>query len=75
VGEWISVADEMPVPGRPVLAVCTYPHHGTRRVIRARLRQKLSQAERGQSNLPAIAAVVGFRAAFIAVERLESADE
>jgi hypothetical protein len=35
---------------------------GSDAVIRGRLREKLDQAKRGNSNLPAIASVVGFAA-------------
>ena len=35
--------------------------------IQRRLREKVAQAARGQSNLPAIAAVVGFKALEVAI--------
>ena len=35
--------------------------------IQRRLREKVAQAARGQSNLPAIAAVVGFKALGVAI--------
>jgi hypothetical protein len=38
--------------------------------INRRLREKLAQAARGDSNLPAIAAVVGFKALEVAISRL-----
>jgi hypothetical protein len=38
--------------------------------IRQRVAQKKQQTRRGQSNLPALVAVVGFRAAVIALERV-----
>ena len=39
--------------------------------VQRRLREKIAQTERGQSNLPAIAAVVGFKALEVAISRLE----
>jgi hypothetical protein len=41
------------------------------RTIARRLRSKVSQASKGKSNLPAIACVVGFQAAKIAIELVE----
>ena len=41
---------------------------GTHGVVQARLRQKISQAAAGRSNLPAIAAVVGFAARRIMID-------
>jgi hypothetical protein len=38
--------------------------------IKRRLREKIAQAARGESNLPAIAAVVGFRALEVAISPL-----
>ena len=38
--------------------------------LNRRLREKLAQAARGESNLPAIAAVVGFKAREVAISRL-----
>jgi hypothetical protein len=38
--------------------------------VRARLRQKLRQTEKGRSNLPALAAVVGFRERLIAIAHM-----
>lgn len=35
--------------------------------VERRLREKIAQAARGQSNLPAIAAVVGFKALIVAI--------
>jgi hypothetical protein len=43
---------------------------GGETVVRARLRQKLSQTEAGRSNLPALAAVIGFRERLIAIAHL-----
>lgn len=43
---------------------------GNESVIRARLRQKLQQTEKGRSNLPALAAVVGFRERLIAIAHM-----
>ena len=40
---------------------------GDETLVKARLRRKLEQARAGESNLPALAAVVGFRARLIAV--------
>lgn len=42
---------------------------GSQSMLNARLRQKLEQADRGDSNLPALATVVGF-----AAKRVQSAD-
>ena len=39
--------------------------------VRKRLRSKVLQAQRGQSNLPAIAAVIGFAAALILIQTVE----
>ena len=33
--EWVPVTERMPEPGIPALAAFIYPHHQTRRVIRA----------------------------------------
>lgn len=44
--------------------------HGTLGDINRRLREKVDQARRGKSNLPAIAAVVGFLARRIAIRRV-----
>jgi hypothetical protein len=41
--------------------------HGTPQQIRTRLLQKVNQARHGDSNLPALAAVVGFKASKIAL--------
>jgi hypothetical protein len=43
---------------------------GNETAIRARLRQKLRQTEKGRSNLPALAAVIGFRERLIAIARM-----
>jgi hypothetical protein len=45
---------------------------GDRLILQQRLNQKVRQALDGQSNLPALAAVVGFRARCVAVARAES---
>jgi hypothetical protein len=44
---------------------------GTRSAVATRLRQKLSQAERGESDVPAIAIVVGFSAKLVLGARVE----
>lgn len=46
---------------------------GDESAVRARLRQKLRQTEKGRSNLPALAAVVGFRERLIAIAQLGDA--
>jgi len=46
---------------------------GTQAAVSERLRNKLAQAARGDSNLPAMAGVVGFRAQHIAMARLGEA--
>lgn len=46
---------------------------GSRTAVQARLRQKVEQARRGASNLPAIASVVGFKELTVAIQRLEEA--
>jgi hypothetical protein len=46
---------------------------GNQSVISGRLRQKIEQARKGNSNLPAIAAVVGFAAGQISSANVESA--
>jgi hypothetical protein len=38
--------------------------------VKSRLRQKIKQAAKGQSNLPALAAVVGFKARLIVVQKV-----
>lgn len=43
---------------------------GNETVVRARLRQKLRQTERGRSNLPALAVVIGFRERLIAIAHM-----
>lgn len=43
---------------------------GGESTVRARLRQKLRQTEKGRSNLPALAAVVGFRERLIAIAQM-----
>ena len=44
--------------------------HGPESTVMQRLRSKLEQAERGNSNLPAIAGVVGFNACLILLAKL-----
>ncbi len=44
---------------------------GNKSSVKARLRQKVAQTKKGQSNVPAIAAVVGFRECSILIERVE----
>jgi hypothetical protein len=46
---------------------------GNRAVIRQRLEAKLGQAAHGASNLPAIAAVVGFRELAVVIAKLDGA--
>jgi hypothetical protein len=43
---------------------------GSKSVIHARLRQKLEQTRKGDSNVPAIATVVGFKELAVAIERV-----
>ena len=43
---------------------------GNKAVVESRLRSKLQQAAKGASNLPALAAVVGFKEQLIALARL-----
>jgi hypothetical protein len=43
---------------------------GNEAAVRARLRQKLRQTEKGRSNLPALAAVIGFREKLIAIAHM-----
>lgn len=43
---------------------------GSEAVVQARLRQKLAQTLKGKSNLPALAAVVGFKERLIAIAKL-----
>lgn len=45
---------------------------GSKSVINARLRQKVEQTRRGNSNVPAIAAVVGFKELAVAIQRVEA---
>jgi hypothetical protein len=45
---------------------------GDRLILAQRLKQKVQQAVDGQSNLPALAAVVGFRARCVGVARAEA---
>ena len=47
---------------------------GNETTIRSRLKEKILQAQRGASNLPAVACVVGFRAARVAFQRTGGAD-
>jgi len=46
---------------------------GDESAVRTRLRQKLRQTEKGRSNLPALAAVVGFRERLIAIAQMGDA--
>lgn len=43
---------------------------GDRSTVAARLRQKVDQARRGASNLPAIASVVGFKQRAVAIQKM-----
>ena len=43
---------------------------GNEAVVQARLRQKVVQTANGKSNLPALAAVVGFKERLIAIAKL-----
>ena len=43
---------------------------GDEATVQARLKQKLEQARKGKSNLPAIASVVGFKEKLIAISRM-----
>lgn len=43
---------------------------GNESAVRARLRQKLQQTKKGRSNLPALAAVIGFRERLIAIAHM-----
>ncbi|MBX9629407.1 MAG: hypothetical protein K2X67_02705 [Burkholderiales bacterium] len=45
---------------------------GDRSVVAARLRQKVEQARRGASNLPAIASVIGFKVLSIAIQKVSA---
>ena len=47
---------------------------GSKRIVRRRLRDKLNQAAKGKSNLPALAGVVGFKARLIVMAALEVDD-
>ena len=44
---------------------------GTRETVEQRLARKLEQARRGNSNIPALAGVVGFRERLVLLERIE----
>ena len=44
---------------------------GNAAAVARRLKEKLAQAKRGDSNLPAMAGVIGFRALLISLARLE----
>lgn len=44
---------------------------GSQSIVEQRVRDKLSQASAGDSNLPAIAGVVGFKAKLVILQRLE----
>lgn len=48
---------------------------GNQSIIRSRLSQKIKQARAGDSNLPAIAAVVGFSVRSVAIADVEERDE
>lgn len=48
---------------------------GSNTEVKKRLREKVAQAERGKSNLPAIASVVGFKALQIAICPVRHTDE
>lgn len=45
---------------------------GSKSAVNARLRQKVEQTRRGNSNVPAIAAVVGFKELAVAIQRVEA---
>jgi hypothetical protein len=45
---------------------------GSSAEVNRRLREKIAQAEKGRSNLPAIAAVVGFKVLEIAISSLKA---
>lgn len=45
---------------------------GGKAAVTARLRQKVAQTRRGNSNIPAIAAVVGFKELAVAIQRVEA---
>src|SRR4051812_9126149 len=45
---------------------------GTRGVMHQRLKQKVDQARRGHSSLPAYACVVGFQACYVAMRKVEA---
>ena len=47
---------------------------GARSAVEARLRQKVDQARRGASNLPAIASVVGFKERAIAIQKVSGGE-
>ena len=47
---------------------------GSKRIVRRRLGDKLNQAAKGKSNLPALAGVVGFKARLIVMAALEVDD-
>lgn len=47
---------------------------GGRAIVAARLRQKVDQTRRGASNLPAIAAVVGFKERSVAIQRVSDGE-
>lgn len=47
---------------------------GARSAVEARLRQKVDQARRGASNLPAIASVVGFRQRAVAIQKVSDGE-
>ena len=47
---------------------------GGGRILRARVKQKIAQARRGVSNLPAMAGVVGFKEAAILLNHVDDSD-
>jgi len=48
---------------------------GTRAVVHQRLNQKVDQARRGNSSLPAYACVVGFQCCYVSVQKVETFHE
>ena len=47
---------------------------GNKSVVDARLRQKIEQTRRGASNLPAIAAVVGFKVKAVGIQKVRDSE-
>ena len=76
-GAWADETDETEAGASPDdLEGCLRPEvsgvdRGPEPVVRQRLDAKLRQAGAGNSNLPALAGVVGFKARLIAVAELE----